>query len=579
MDVNEPTEAVDFELEPTLANILVLSDGVAKSGEVEREKVDRSGNVLAVFGGEFDGARSASQLSSDLVTLGYDVVEETAAASDPGTWLSYDFIVSASGDNTSPVASAGYRAALESYVASGGKLLLEGGEVGYDAVSSPGYPTFAANVCHANDWNYDSSGSLVPYATSHPVLTTPNVIGTIPFTYVNYGDQDANVPTPDAVALCMWSLHPTDSGVIVYDDTPHPASGQIVFYEFDYLAAGAGRMELLENTVVYLMAFETPPDGSVSGRVCLEGEGDHSGITVTLTPGGAVEYTDEAGMYEFGGLYDKTYAVTATKSGWSVNQVGGVVVSGGLPTTGVDMMLYALAQYEHCESPNVAIPDNNPGGVYDTLTFTESLVVGDVAAGLEVYVRIKHTFIGDLIVELRSPEGTTVRLQNRGGGGADSLVGWYPSTLTVSGPGALADFTGEQAAGEWRLWVCDTAGYDVGTLKSWCVRATGGAPTGVDEVEVEAPATYVLRGARPNPFNPVTSVVYGAPAAGVVRVAVYNVAGREVRVLVDGEVGPGYHEAVWDGRDGSGATLASGVYFVRMDAPGYRGSVKAVLLK
>ncbi len=64
---------------------------------------------------------------------------------------------------------------------------------------------------------------------------------------------------------------------------------------FDYLAAGTGRVDLLENTVVYLMAFETPPDGSISGRVCLEGEGDHSGITVTLTPGGDVEYTDAGG--------------------------------------------------------------------------------------------------------------------------------------------------------------------------------------------------------------------------------------------------------------------------------------------
>ena len=212
--------------------------------------------------------------------------------------------------------------------------------------------------------------------------------------------------------------------------------------------------------------------------------------------------------------------------------------------------------------------------------FPESLVIGDLDAGLEVYVRIKHTFIGDLVMEIRSPEGTVVRLNNKTGGGADSLVGWYDSTLTVSGPGALADFVGEQASGEWRLWVSDQGGYDVGTLKSWCVRATGGASTGVEGGdEVEVPAAYVLRGAHPNPFNPVTRVVYGSPQAGVVRVAVYSVAGREVRVLVDGEVGAGYHEVVWDGRDGSGVPMASGVYFVRMDAPGYRGSVKAVLLK
>ncbi len=137
LDVNDPTEVVDFELDPTLANILVISDGVARG---ETVKVDKTGAVLATLPGPAEDAKSASQLATDLIALGYDVVEETAAASDPATWLSYDFIVSASGDNTSPVATATYRAALESYVTSGGKLLLEGGEVAYDAKSSPGVP-------------------------------------------------------------------------------------------------------------------------------------------------------------------------------------------------------------------------------------------------------------------------------------------------------------------------------------------------------------------------------------------------------------------------------------------------------
>ncbi len=136
--------------------------------------------------------------------------------------------------------------------------------------------------------------------------------------------------------------------------------------------------------------------------------------------------------------------MAATKSGWSVNQVSGVEVSGGLPTTGVDMMLYAVAEYQHCESPNVAIPDNSTVGVTETLTFPESLVMGDV----EVYVRIKHTFVGDLTMTLTSPEGTVVRLHNRTGGGADSLVGWYDSTLVGERTRyALGDFIGEDAVG------------------------------------------------------------------------------------------------------------------------------------
>ncbi|MCK5595828.1 MAG: T9SS type A sorting domain-containing protein, partial [Candidatus Eisenbacteria sp.] len=83
----------------------------------------------------------------------------------------------------------------------------------------------------------------------------------------------------------------------------------------------------------------------------------------------------------------------------------------------------------------------------------------------------------------------------------------------------------------------------------------------------------------PNPFNPVTAVSYGSPTESRVRLAVYNVAGRLVRTLVDGEVDPGYHSVVWDGRDNSGVEVGSGVYFCRMEAEGFDDTTKMVLLK
>jgi subtilisin-like proprotein convertase family protein len=375
--------------------------------------------------------------------------------------------------------------------------------------------------------------------------------------------------------VSVWSSYPADAGVIVYDDTPNPASGQIVFFEFDYLAAGAGRVDLLENAVSYLLAQEAPPTGSIAGQVLLDGEVDHSGVTVTAMPGGQFAYTDAAGLYEIPEMYAATYTVRATKEGWSTGQVEGVVVEEGQQTGGVDMVLYPTVTSEQCESPALSIPDSYPTGVYDTLEFAEDLSITDV----EIYVNITHTYIGDLIVEVRSPAGTTVRLHNRSGGSADNIVGWYDSELPVDGPGSLADFVGEQSVGEWRIWVSDNAGADVGVLNTWCVQVLGGMPTGVAEGSGEYPVRYELVGASPNPFNPVTRVTYGAPHAGPVRVVVYNLAGREVRVLVEGEVGPGYHEAVWDGRDGAGAPVSSGVYFVRMEAGGYEGQVKAVLLK
>ena len=96
---------------------------------------------------------------------------------------------------------------------------------------------------------------------------------------------------------------------------------------------------------------------------------------------------------------------------------------------------------------------------------------------------------------------------------------------------------------------------------------------------MEVPSVHVLRSASPNPFNPVTTLSYGVPRETEVHLAVYNVAGRLVRTLVDGGVEAGYHTVVWDGRDDAGVPTSSGVYFCRMESDGFTGTTKLVLLK
>lgn len=572
--VDEPSEPMDFVLEQTLGSILVLSDGVAREGDT---KIDpKTGAPLDAPSGDADAGRSAGQIAADLVDLGFDVVEETAAGSDPGTWFDYDLIVSSSGDNHSPVASQAHRDALEDYVRDGGKLLIEGGEIGYDADVSPGYPTFKANVLHMIDWITDSSGNLTVSDPTHPVTTFPNTIGTIAFTYDDYGDEDANVVASDAAMVCSWTGSSGNASVIVYDDNPNPQSGQIVFYGFNYTAAASGRVDLLENTVFYLLTPEAPPTGSISGTVMLEGEVDHSGVRVTAQPGGAYAFTDVSGYYLIDQMYAGTYTVLATKDDWSTGEVEDVVVYEGQLTSGVNMVLFPVIEFEHCESPELAIPDNSPAGVYDTMTYADDITISDV----EVYLNLTHTYIGDLIVEITSPDGTTVRLHNRSGGTTEDIIGWYDSQLTVDGPGELADFIGEGSMGDWQIWVSDNAGVDTGVLHDWCVHVWGGASSGVPGEDLtDVPSEYVLRGVSPNPFNPVTEISYGLPDDGRVALRVYNVAGKLVRVLVDGEVDAGYHAATWDGRDDRGEAVASGVYFCRMEAEGFEEAAKMVLLK
>jgi hypothetical protein len=100
--------------------------------------------------------------------------------------------------------------------------------------------------------------------------------------------------------------------------------------------------------------------------------------------------------------------------------------------------------------------------------------------------------------------------------------------------------------------------------------------TGIDEL----PKEYVLHGNYPNPFNPRTEIRYDLPAPAVVNLRIYSLAGRLVRELLVGErQGPGRYAIPWNGRDGKGERVASGVYYYKLEADGEARTSRMVLLK
>ena len=83
----------------------------------------------------------------------------------------------------------------------------------------------------------------------------------------------------------------------------------------------------------------------------------------------------------------------------------------------------------------------------------------------------------------------------------------------------------------------------------------------------------------PNPFRTDTRISFTLPAAGAVDLSVYSVDGRLVRSLVAGTAPAGPSSVVWDGRDGSGARVGSGLYFVRLEADAGVRRGKLLLLR
>lgn len=85
--------------------------------------------------------------------------------------------------------------------------------------------------------------------------------------------------------------------------------------------------------------------------------------------------------------------------------------------------------------------------------------------------------------------------------------------------------------------------------------------------------------AAPNPFNPATSVSFRLGRAQRVRVVVYDLDGRLVSRLADGEFQAGLNSVTWDGRANDGRALASGTYVIMIDSPGRQVATKVTLLK
>jgi hypothetical protein len=83
----------------------------------------------------------------------------------------------------------------------------------------------------------------------------------------------------------------------------------------------------------------------------------------------------------------------------------------------------------------------------------------------------------------------------------------------------------------------------------------------------------------PNPFNPVTVIRFDLARPGRLQLRIYDVAGRQVRTLVDEPMQTGIHEVAWDGRDESGQRVASGVYLYRLVADEVRQTRKLVVMK
>jgi hypothetical protein len=148
----------------------------------------------------------------------------------------------------------------------------------------------------------------------------------------------------------------------------------------------------------------------------------------------------------------------------------------------------------------------------------------------------------------------------------ENFIQFVSSTDTTVDLGAYGDTVYYQVS------AVDTSGYGSGYSGEVYPVSTG-AP---GERIVYRTALYQN---IPNPFNPSTTIRYELEERVTVTLTIYDVRGRVIKRLVNARQGPGIFRKVWNGTNGSGEMVSSGVYFYRLNAGGVLRTKKMLLLK
>jgi hypothetical protein len=164
-----------------------------------------------------------------------------------------------------------------------------------------------------------------------------------------------------------------------------------------------------------------------------------------------------------------------------------------------------------------------------------------------------------------APNGTQVHHQTM----RDMIPGSTGDPVSLVSPGdTLVREYNFTIGGAWNEDHCNVVVFmqDYSTKEILQVASARISLLGVEEEKEFAsePRILTLAAPRPNPFKDRATIEYVLPSKGHVELRIYDSAGSHVRTLVDGDGDPGIHTEYWDGKDGSGREVSSGVYFSQL---------------
>ncbi|MCP2246072.1 S8 family peptidase [Lentzea aerocolonigenes] len=252
--------------------------------------------------------------------------------------------------------------------------------------------------------------------------------------------------------------------------SPHVAGAAAL-----YLADNPGKTPAEVQAAIIAAATPnkvTSPGTNSPNRLLRTNTGGVPGVGVT-NPGAqttALNGTANLQLTASGGTAPYTWSATGLPTGLSIGSSNGLVTgtattagtynvtvtatasAGGSGSTSFTWTVGSASCGKQTNDTDVAIPDVSTV----SSSITVSGCTGTASATSQVEVHIKHTYRGDLVVDLIAPDGSSYSLHNRAGGSADNI----DQTYTVN-------LSSETRNGTWKLQVRDAAAADVGTIDTW----------------------------------------------------------------------------------------------------------------
>jgi len=228
-----------------------------------------------------------------------------------------------------------------------------------------------------------------------------------------------------------------------------------------------------------------------------------------------------------------------------------------------------------------------PGSV--TITNGGSHIwIADQAALININVPGTDSWTGQIAFTSAPANGHSFKVEIGYWNGTNFIAGGPDATLTGNGSKTVFTYTTDASAftvntGNYlalRITNNSTLSYAVQTGGAWSYCSSPNSSKNYlvsvenNSMTENVPKEYALHQNYPNPFNPVTKISYEIPVKSQVTLKVYDMLGREVARLYDGEREAGRYEAEFNGM-----RFSSGVYFYKLEAGSYKAVKKLLLLK